>query len=139
VKFVNNVELPSLLRTMNGRRRLAAPLVGVIVLAFAGVSCSEEQQRDVEGAAVVTVLEERTLDVLDEQNVDLDGELDCSADIADDGAVTGTCTGTTDAGDPVTATLDGTVEVEDAECSSSVTVSVAGEVIAEDADFDCLK
>jgi hypothetical protein len=110
----------------------------VIALAFAGASCSEEQQRDVEGAAVVAVLEERTLDVLDEQNVDLDGELDCSADIADDGAVTGTCTGTTKAGDSVSSSLDGTVDVEAADCSSSVTVSVAGEVIAEDADFDCL-
>jgi hypothetical protein len=123
---------------MNGRRRPAALLVGVIALAFAGVSCSEEQQRDIEGAAVVTVLEERTLDVLDEQNIDLDGELDCSADIAEDGAVTGTCTGTTDAGDSVTSALDGTVDVDEAECASSVTVSVAGEVVADDADFDCL-
>jgi hypothetical protein len=123
---------------MNGRRRSAALLVGVIALAFAGVSCSEEQRRDVEGAAVVTVLEERTLDVLDEQNVDLDGELDCSADIADDGVVTGTCTGTTDAGDSVTSTLDGSVDVDEAECSSSVTISVADEVVADDADFDCL-
>jgi hypothetical protein len=123
---------------MNGRRRPAALLVGVIALAFAGASCSEEQQRDIEGAAVVTVLEERTLDVLDEQNIDLDGELDCSADIADDGAVTGTCTGTTDAGDSITSTLDGTVDVDEAECTSSVTVSVAGEVVADDADFDCL-
>jgi hypothetical protein len=107
-------------------------------LAFAGVSCSEEQQRDIEGAAVVTVLEERTLDVLDEQNIDLDGELDCSADIEDDGAVTSTCTGTTDAGDSITSMLDGTVDVAEAECTSSVTVSVAGEVVADDADFDCL-
>jgi hypothetical protein len=76
--------------------------------------------------------------VLDEQNIDLDGELDCSADIADDGAVTGTCTGTTDAGDSITSTLDGTVDVDEAECTSSVTVSVAGEVVADDADFDCL-
>jgi hypothetical protein len=123
---------------MNRHRRPAALFIAVITLAFAGVSCSEEQQRDIEGAAVVTVLEERTLDVLDEQNIDLDGELDCSADIAEDGAVTGTCTGTTDAGDSVTSTLDGTIDVDQAECASSVTVSVAGEVVADDADFDCL-
>jgi hypothetical protein len=110
-----------------------------MALALAGVSCSDEQQRDIEGAAVVPVLEERTLDVLDEQNIDLDGDLVCSADIADDGAVTGTCTGTTNAGDSITSTLDGTVIVEDAECTSSVAVVVAGEVIAEDSDFDCLK
>jgi hypothetical protein len=124
---------------MKRHRRLAAVFVGVMALALAGVSCSDEQQRDIEGAAVVPVLEERTLDVLDEQNIDLDGDLDCSADIADDGAVTGTCTGTTNAGDSITSTLDGTVIVEDAECTSSVAVVVAGEAIAEDSDFDCLK
>lgn len=121
------------MRTLTVRSALA---VGVLAVAL--ISCSEEQRRDIEGATVSAELKADTESALDSRNIDLDGELDCSADIADDGRVTGTCDGTDDDGNAVSSSIEGTVDVDEAECESVLTVTVAGDVVLEDTDHDCL-
>jgi hypothetical protein len=113
--------------------------IGLVAVLLVGASaCTEEQRRDVEGATVSVALEADTKSVLDVENIELDGELDCSADIADDGAVTGTCEGTDADGNDVLSSIEGTVDVDEASCDSVFQVTVAGEVVIEDTDHDCL-
>jgi hypothetical protein len=117
----------------------SATAVSLVVVLLAGASaCTEEQRRDVEGATVRVALEADTASVLDVENIELDGDLDCSADIADDGAVTATCEGTDTDGNDVLSSIEGTVDVDDASCDSVFQVTVAGEVVIEDTDHDCL-
>lgn len=113
--------------------------IGLVAVLLVGASaCTEEQRRDVEGATVRVALEADTESVLDVENIELDGELDCSADISDDNAVTGTCEGTDTDGNDIVSSVEGTVDVDDASCDSVFQVTVAGEVVIEDTDHDCL-
>jgi hypothetical protein len=116
----------------------SARALGVVVVLLGAASCTEEQQRDVEGATVRVALEADTLSVLDVENIDLDGDLDCSADIADDGAVTASCEGTDVDGGEIRSSIDGVVDVGEASCESVFEVTLAGEVVIEDTDHDCL-
>jgi hypothetical protein len=116
----------------------SATALGLVALLLVGASCSDEQRRDVEGATVRVALEADTISALDIENVELDGELDCSADISDDDVVTGTCEGTDKDGNEVVSSVDGTVDVDEATCDSVFQVTVAGEVVTEDTDHDCL-
>jgi hypothetical protein len=117
----------------------SATALGLVALLFAGASsCSSEQRRDVEGATVRVALEADTKSVLDVENIELDGQLDCSADISDDDVVTGTCEGTDTDGNDVRSSVDGTVDVDKATCDSVFVVTVAGDVVIEDKDHDCL-
>jgi hypothetical protein len=117
----------------------SATALGLVALLLVGASsCSSEQRRDVEGASIRVALEADTKSVLDEENIELDGELDCSADISDDDVVTGTCEGTDKDGNDVMSSVDGTVDVDEATCDSVFQVTVAGDVVAEEADHDCL-
>lgn len=112
-------------------------LAAALPLLAATAACTDEQRRDIEGAAVVAVIEERTRDSLEERSVEID-DLDCSADIADDGDVTGSCDGSTADGDSIGTTVDGTIDVDEADCSSTLYIDVDGERVVEIADFDCL-
>jgi hypothetical protein len=117
----------------------SATAAGLVAVLLVGASaCTEEQRRDVEGASVRAALEADTKSVLDVENIELDGELDCSADISDDNAVTATCEGTDTDGNDVVSSIEGTVDVDEASCDSVFGVTVAGEVVIEDADHDCL-
>jgi hypothetical protein len=118
--------------------RSALALSVVAAAMMVGVSCSDEQERDVEGVAVRVALEEDTRSVLDVENVDLDGNLDCEADISDDNAVTGTCEGSDEDGNAIVSSVEGTVDPDEASCDSVFRVTVAGEVLIEDDDHDCL-
>jgi hypothetical protein len=102
------------------------------------VGCSDEQKRDVEGAAVKVVIERQTKDVLSDNDVDLDGDLDCSADIADDASVTGTCSGVDVDGTAVETTLDGTIDLDDATCDSTLKITWGTTNLADETGFDCL-
>lgn len=115
-------------------RLVAAAPLALLTL----VACSEEQRRDVEGAAVRVVLEQRTEDILSDNDVELDGDLDCSADIGDDGSVTGTCTGTDADGNAVESSFEGTVDVDEASCEASLVVTRGSDTLSDESDVDCL-
>ncbi|MCU0260572.1 MAG: hypothetical protein MUE78_06095 [Ilumatobacteraceae bacterium] len=116
----------------------AAVVVSIVAAAMVGVACSDEQKRDVEGVGVRVALADDTMSVLDVENVNLDGDLDCKADIDDDNVVTASCEGTDENGDAVVSTVEGTVDPDEATCDSVFRVTLAGEVLVEDADHDCL-
>lgn len=113
---------------------LLAPLFAILLVASA---CSDEQKRDIEGAAVRAELEDEVRAEVEDEDLEID-ELECEADIADESTVTGSCTGTTTDDTAIEATLDGTVDVDEATCESALTITVDGTVIEEDPEFDCL-
>jgi hypothetical protein len=119
------------------RKLLATLLAATIAIAVLG-SCSDEQKRDFGGAAVMAALRKETDDVLDEKNVDVDGELDCKADIANDSkTMTGSCSGKDEAGTALTSTLNGTVDIDSVDCQSHLVVKRGDETLLDDPNFDC--
>lgn len=112
--------------------------ISIVAALLAITACTEEQRRDVEGAGIRATLQDETESALDGEDIDID-ELNCEADIDDDGIVTGSCEGTTSDGDDIQSELLGTVDVDEAECDAILTISVAGELIDDQADFDCLE
>ncbi len=100
-------------------------------------ACTDEQRRDIEGAAIRVTIETATEDELDDANIEYD-ELECEADITQDSIVSGSCTGTTSAGEAIETILAGRVDVDEAECASQIAITIDGVILAEDTDFDCL-
>ena len=75
--------------------------------------------------------------VITAQGLQLDGDLDCSSNIATDGAVTGSCTGGTTDGLTATGTFTGTSDVEAETCNAHLVIDVDAEVVEDVADVDC--
>lgn len=117
------------------------PLLGSIallgLLTCTVGACTDEQKRDIEGAAIRAVIQDETEDELDDADIDVD-DLRCEADITQDSIVTGSCTGTTTDGAAIETTLAGRVDVDEAECDSQIAITIDGQILAEDTDFDCL-
>lgn len=119
-------------------KRAVLTVVAAIAVVLSVAACSDEQKRDVEGAGVRVALENTTNDVLSDNDVELEDGLDCSADIADDSTVTGSCTGTDTEGAAVQSTLEGTVDIDEATCNGSLTITVGTETLSDESDHDCL-
>jgi hypothetical protein len=116
--------------------RTLAPLA--VVLA-AATSCSDDQRRSLGEEDVRDSLHATVERVLDAHGAELDGGLDCTSSIGAEGAVTGSCTGTTADGRPVAGAYTGTADVDAETCTADATVSVAGEQLASDSGVDCFK
>lgn len=82
-------------------------------------------------------LEQKTEDALEDADIELDGSLSCSADIADDSTVTGSCTGTDTEGEEIASSYDGTIDVDKAECTATFTVMRGAETVVTEDDVDC--
>ena len=89
---------------------------------------------------MAAVLKKSTEVVLVDQNITLDGELECTADISlTQGTVTGSCAGTDTDGNAIASTLEGTASVSGVNsCKGSFIVTSAAEVINENKDFNCI-
>ena len=87
---------------------LALVTVGLLAL---GAGCSDEQRRDLGEEDIRQSLTEHVEQVADDQGVELDGDLTCTADIAADSALTASCEGTTSAGAAMTGTFEGTADM----------------------------
>ncbi len=92
------------------------------------------------GTAVAKVLETSTTRVLDGENITLDGELACTADISlIQGTVAGSCAGTDSEGNAIASSLEGTATVVGVNsCSGTFKVTQGTEVIKEDKSFNCI-
>lgn len=112
-------------------------LVGLAAVLIVAAGCSDEQKRDIEGAGGAATIADATENTLDDLDIDVDGDLDCSLDVADDDTVSGSCTGTTDDGATVETTVEGTADVDEAECDSTITITLDGETIAREDGYDC--
>ena len=111
-------------------------MAAVAVVALAA-GCSDEQRRDLGEEDARDTLSARVEQVLDEQGLELDGDLDCTADLAEDGTATANCTGTDTAGAAVVGTFVGTADVEAETCTAQLVVTVADASVAEVTDVDC--
>ena len=114
----------------NLRLRYLAPFA--VVAAIAATACTDSQRRSLGEEDVRDSLRAAT-----ERVVEVDGDLDCTSTIATDGAVAGTCTGTTDEGQNVEAAFAGTADVDDETCSAVLTVSVGGQEQARESATNC--
>ena len=119
--------------TQPRQARHVAAALSIAVLALA--ACDDEQRRDIEGAAIALAIDDATRAELDDAGVD---DLDCEADIAQDSIVSGTCTGTTTDGAIIETTLSGRLDVDSSTCASQLAITLDGQLVAEDTDFDCL-
>ena len=117
-------------------QRRAAAWTGFLLVALVA-GCSEEQRRDVGGVGLTEILHDKTEAVLEANDVRVDGDLDCEADIADDNTTTGSCTGTSEQGDAITSTLSGTVDVDEGTCDANVVVEVGEHTLTDESDLDC--
>ena len=122
--------------THRGRRRSYAAVAVVAVVALA-VGCNEEDRRELGEEDARDALSAQVEQVLDEQGLELDGDLDCTADVAEDGTATANCTGTDADGAAVVGTFAGTADVDAETCNAQLVVTVADAAVAEVADVDC--
>ena len=107
------------------------------MLALASTSCSDEQRRALGEEDIRDALAGQVQQVLDEHELEPDGDLDCTGDISSAGVATGSCTGTTTTGAPIDGSFDGTADVDDETCTAQLVVEVDGEVIADSTSVDC--
>jgi len=115
------------------RFRHLAPIAAVVAIA-ATAACTDSERRGLGEEDVRDSLRATAERVVD---APIDGDLDCTSSITVDGAVTGSCTGTTDDGHAVEAVLAGTADVDAERCSGDVTVSVDGEQQAHESAANC--
>jgi hypothetical protein len=113
------------------RPRHLAPIAVVVAFA-AATGCTDSQRRSLGEEDIRDSLRSAT-----ERVVEIDGDLDCTSTITTDGAVAGTCTGTTDDGEAVEAVFAGTADVDDERCSADLIVSVGGEQQARESATNC--
>ena len=83
------------------------------------------------------ILHDKTAEVLEANDVSVDGDLDCEADIADDDTTTGSCTGASEDGDAIASTLSGTVDIDEGTCAATVVVKVADVTLTDESGLDC--
>lgn len=113
--------------------------IGVVALSALVIltACSAEQLRDIEGANVKEHLDDATNDALSAANIELDGDLACRADVADDSTVTGSCSGIDTDGVDVGSVLVGSIAFDDANCDGHLTVTWDDESVLEDPHYSC--
>jgi len=114
-------------------------LVSVGLLAIAAVGCSDEQRRDLGEEDVRQSLTEHVEQVAGDQDLEIDGDLTCTADITDGSTLTASCDGTTSTGGAIVGTFDGSADMEtDPEvCTAHLVVLVDQASVADEADVDC--
>jgi hypothetical protein len=114
------------------RFRHLAPLA--VAIAIAATACTDSDRRELGAEDVRDSLRAAAERVVD---TGIDGDLDCTSTIAANGAVAGSCTGTTDDGKAVEAVFAGTADVDEEHCSADLTVSVGGEQQAHETATNC--
>ena len=110
---------------------------GAALVLLVAVGCTNEQRRSLGEVDVQEALAGRVELAVAGRGMELDGVLDCSSEIAADGAVSGSCAGITTSGAPAIGTFDGTGDVEAGTCSASLVIDVDAEVAVDEPDVDC--
>jgi hypothetical protein len=121
---------------MNTTRAIRLP-VAVATLALVIASCTDEQRRSLGEVDVADALAGQVEGAVAARGLAIDGSLNCSSDIATDGAVTGSCTGTTTTGLAASGTFTGTSDLEKETCDAHLVVDIDAEVVLDDPDADC--
>jgi hypothetical protein len=128
------MNIPKLRRTRVGLRALIA-MSAVVVLATTG--CSKEQRRDLGEEDVKVVLEGKVETAVEDKDLAVDGNLSCRADLDAEPKVTASCTGTTESGEAINGSFDGTADVNDAKCTATLKVDIGGKEVVNEPAVDC--
>ncbi len=116
-------------------RRLVTVTIVAALTVVAG--CSDEQRRDLGEEDARDALVAQVEQVVADQGLELDGDLDCTANIDETSAVTSSCTGTATSGAVVGGTFTGTADVDAETCTAQLVVEIDSEQVADDPDVDC--
>ncbi len=116
-------------------RRLATVTILAALTVVAG--CSDEQRRDLGEEDARDALVAQVEQVVADQGLELDGDLDCTANIDEASAVTSSCTGTTTSGATVSGTFTGTADVDAETCTAQLAVEIDGKSVADEPDVNC--
>jgi hypothetical protein len=109
-----------------------------VVFAALGSACSDEQKKDLGEIDVRESLDQKTQDAVDDAGENVDGDLECTADLDTEPNVTASCTGTTENGQAVASTYSGgTADIGDAKCRAALTVEIAGKAVKDEPEADC--
>jgi hypothetical protein len=109
--------------------------IGVAVVAVAG--CNADDKRELGEQDVRDSLRASVEDVLTERSTSVDGGLDCTSTIGSDGAVEGSCSGTTASGEAVVLRYVGLADIDAETCSATMAVSIGGVALDDRAGVDC--
>jgi geranylgeranyl pyrophosphate synthase len=115
------------------RTALLAGLAAISVLA----ACTDDDKRSLGEVDVRESLAGHVSDVLGGQQLDLDGELDCTSTITEASEVDSTCSGTASSGAAVSGTYAGTADIDSETCTAVLVVTVDGSPAVEREDVDC--
>lgn len=132
------------MRNSNITRKRAVLGLGValaLLPAMTGCSAAKDAVSGAAGLPTASTLKSGTEKVLEEQNIEIAGDLTCTVDMGGGTItkkVTGDCTGVDTDDNAVTSTLaDGEYSDARDRCTATLVVSSAGEVISEVTGFDC--
>ena len=109
--------------------------IGVALIAVAG--CNADDKRELGEQDVRDSLRASVEDVLAERSTSVEGQLDCTSTIGADGAVEGSCSGTTASGEPVVVRYAGVADIGAETCSATMTVTIGGGALPDRAGVDC--
>ena len=118
-------------------RPLLAIAAGAVVVLLALAGCSKEQRRDLGEIDVRDALHGEVEQAASDQNLDVDGDLDCTADIDADSNVVASCAGTATSGEAISGTYAGTADVDAEQCSALLVITVEGAEIVNNPDAKC--
>jgi hypothetical protein len=113
-------------------------LLPLAILAVAATACSDDQKRSLGEQDVRDSLRTSVEQILDDTGDGVDGDgLDCTSSIGSDGTVDGSCAGSTDGGEPVTAAYAGTADIDAETCTAVMTITVGATELPPDDGVDC--
>jgi len=114
-----------------------AVAVGSVVVLLALAGCSKEQRRDLGEIDVRDVLNGEPERAVADNDLDVDGNLDGTADIDADSNMVASCARTSTAGDAISGTFAGTADVDAEQCSARLVITVGGDELVDDPDAKC--
>lgn len=99
--------------------------------------CSADQRRalgEEDARDALTTHVERAVEA---DGLELDGDLDCRAEIGEDSAMSASCSGAATSGVSVAGTFDGSADFDAESCSAHLVVTIDAASVVDRADVDC--
>ena len=122
---------------MNTHRILLKTVLPLAVVALAATACSDDQKRALGEEDVRDSLHASVEQVVGDAGATLGDDLECTSSIGADGAVSGSCNGTTANGDAVAATYEGTADIDAETCTADMAVTVGDAAPTTATGVDC--
>jgi len=116
------------------RRNIIVAACALTVLAIS--SCSAAQRRELGEMDVHESLESHLEQAVNDQSLSV-STLDCTSHISLDSHVSAECIGTVSSGEVVSASYNGTADVDDETCTAVLVVAIAGDQVIDQPYVQC--